>query len=37
MFRPTGPSSGITHCIQNTLEDISNVQFYKKKLDLIVT
>jgi hypothetical protein len=36
LFLPIWPS-GSTQYIQNTWDEISNVKFYKKKLDLIFT
>ena len=35
IFRPSWPSSGNIKYMQDTWEDVSNTNFYKKKLDLI--
>jgi hypothetical protein len=36
MFRPTGPSSGNTHYVENTWEGIVSIKHYKKKWDIIL-
>jgi hypothetical protein len=36
MFWPTWPSSGNTHYVRNTWEEIINIEYYKKKGDLCI-
>jgi len=35
MFQPTWTSSSNTQCVQNAWEEIVNINYYKKKRDII--
>lgn len=37
MFQPTWPPTGSTHYVGSTWEEISNIRYYKKERDLILT